>query len=595
MTSAATVVVRALVATVALALATRAPDAAASPADPTTGPTPALARFAVIVGANDGGPGRAPLRWAVRDAERVADVLGELGSVPDAHRVLLRDPARADLERALALATGLVVQHHARGERTELVVYYSGHADAGGLLLGTERFDYPSLRARLEAVPADVRVVILDACASGAMLRGKGGTPAAPFVDAGEVATGHAYLASAAADEVAQESDRLEASFFTHHFVAGLRGAADASGDGRVTLTEAYDHAFHETLSGTAETLSGPQHPSYDIALAGGGDLVLTRLAGSARLVLAAPLAGRAFVRDADGRLVGEVAKTAGRAVALALQPGRYRVAMVVARRVLATDVTLTGGDALVAREALLDIGPALETRERGGTLLVDALPRPERSSAVRFSIVPFLGFEGFGDDLVVRGLDLALIADRVAVVRGVQLALGFTRSDEVGGLQAAAVAIAGRVRGAQVGLVTYARSVEGVALAPFPWVDDGVHVVESWADTRGEVGVGYRLGPRHLHVAGAVSWRPGDGACGAPGVGVAFGTRADLGPVVLDLDLGVRLALPGCAGEHELVTRALVGLPLVAGFGLYAGLGLSGARPSDGVGFALVGLRFDR
>ena len=45
--------------------------------------------------------------------------------------------------------------------------------------------------------------------------------------------------------EAAQESDRICASYFTHYLVSGFRGAADLSGDGKVTLNEAYQFAFN--------------------------------------------------------------------------------------------------------------------------------------------------------------------------------------------------------------------------------------------------------------------------------------------------------------------------------------------------------------
>src|SRR5439155_1760197 len=78
--------------------------------------------------------------------------------------------------------------------------------------------------------------------------------------------------------ELALESREIRGSFFTHHFVSGLRGAADASGDGRVTLAEAYEYAFSRTVSATSGTVVGPQHPAYDYRLSGKGDFVLTDL-----------------------------------------------------------------------------------------------------------------------------------------------------------------------------------------------------------------------------------------------------------------------------------------------------------------------------
>jgi len=583
---------------------------AAPPPEPAPlGPAPrATERWAIVVGNNDGGADRERLRWAVRDAERVADVLVTLGGVRPERATLLREPTAAALEAALFHVTGALVQARARATATggapagaEIVFYYSGHADPAGLLLGPERFLYARLRQALTAIPADVTIVVLDACASGAILRVKGGTPEPGFLGAAPAATGHAYLTSAAADEVAQESDRLQASFFTHHFVAGLRGAADRSRDGRVTLIEAYEHAYRETLSGTAETLAGPQHPSYDIALAGQGDVVLTELAGAARLVLAPTIGGRVFVRDHDGRLVAEVDKRAGDEVQLALAPGPHTVAAVIERRVRATSVTLGVSPSRVELAALVDRGPALEARERGGTLLVDALPRPERTTVLRFSLVPLLGFEGWGEDLAVRGLALAVVADRVASVRGVQIATLYGEADEVVGLQLGGVVAAGVVRGSQVGVVTYARRVEGVALALAPWVDDGVHVVETWLDTRGGVDLGYRLGPRHLHVAGRVGWRPlapaaasREDRCDGAALGVAMGTRVALGPLDLDLDLGLRFAVPGCDAALALESRVVLGWRFLGGLALMVGGGLAGTESGDGSAFGLFGIRFD-
>lgn len=71
--------------------------------------------------------------------------------------------------------------------------------------------------------------------------------------------SGEAVLTSSAAHEQALESREIRASFFSHHFVSGLRGATGSSGDGRVTIGEAYRYAFVNTLLATSNTLTGPQ------------------------------------------------------------------------------------------------------------------------------------------------------------------------------------------------------------------------------------------------------------------------------------------------------------------------------------------------
>ncbi|MCU0696592.1 MAG: caspase family protein [Myxococcaceae bacterium] len=285
-------------------------------------------RFALVAGANDGGRARVTLRYAATDATAVSNVLTQLGGVSKGDLVFLEEPRPAALSRALDELTARLASARTSTSRFEVIFYYSGHSDETGLLLGEERYGYDELRRRLDALPAEVRIGIVDACASGALTRAKGGVSRPPFlVDASTQLKGHAFLTSASIDEAAQESERLKASVFTHALVSGLRGAADASRDGKVTLAEAYQFAFNETLARTASTRSGPQRPAFDIQLAGTGEMVLTDVrAASAQLELSSRLSGRVFVLNASGGLVVEVAKGAGDALQLGVEPGAYRV-----------------------------------------------------------------------------------------------------------------------------------------------------------------------------------------------------------------------------------------------------------------------------
>ncbi|MDH5671493.1 MAG: caspase family protein [Myxococcales bacterium] len=289
-----------------------------------------LHRFALVVGINDGGKARVPLRYAGRDAHAFADVMVQLGGV-DPRDVLHVE--RADLSQlrvGFEAMAGRVAQARARGEHTEFLLFYSGHSDEQGLRVGEALMDYAELRKLVTSVDADVRIAVVDSCASGALTRIKGGTRRPPFLfDLSSEVRGHAFLTSASGDEAAQESDRIKASFFTHFLVSGLRGAADFNADGRVTLNEAYRFAFDETLARTERTQAGAQHPAYDIQLAGTGDLVMTDLrATDASLGVPAGLSGRLYIRDASGHLVAELSKPRGRGIELSLPPGDYSVAL---------------------------------------------------------------------------------------------------------------------------------------------------------------------------------------------------------------------------------------------------------------------------
>ncbi|MCY1073157.1 caspase family protein [Archangium lansingense] len=339
----------------------------AAPALAETGP---VRRLALLVGVNDGGPERVRLRYAVSDARSFDKVLGELGGVAPGDRRVLVDVGRAGLLEALGeLRARTEAARGSGASRVEVLVYYSGHSDEEGLLLKGERLGYGELRRALNALPADVRIAVLDSCASGAFARAKGGTRRPAFlVDTGSKVKGHAILTSSSEDEVSQESDRLGASYFTHHLISGLRGAADATRDGRVTLNEAYQFAFHETLARTEKTRGGAQHPAYDIELAGSGDLVMTDLrATSAGLYLTEALEGRLFVRDEAGTLVVELQKLPGRPAELGLAPGRYQVRRELESGASEAAFTLVEGQRTPLAPASFQAIPLEATVSRGG------------------------------------------------------------------------------------------------------------------------------------------------------------------------------------------------------------------------------------
>ena len=227
-------------------------------------------RVAMVVGNNAGNGDRPALHYAETDASKFADVLVELGGVAPADLFLLQGKDLATLQAALAHAKQRIAAFHADPtSRVVVLFYFSGHSDGEALELGSERLTFAQLRAWLATAGADVRVALVDSCKSGALLAAKGGTPGPAFqirLTDDVASTGEALLTSSAADEVALESREIGGSFFTHHFISGLRGAADTSGDGTVTLTEAYQYAYAHTIKTTGDTVIGPQHPGLRLS-----------------------------------------------------------------------------------------------------------------------------------------------------------------------------------------------------------------------------------------------------------------------------------------------------------------------------------------
>ncbi len=334
-------------------------------------------RLALVAGANRGHPDRAPLRYAFADAQRFAGVLTRLGGVAPSDCLTLKDPTRRAFLDALAVLRDRVGVARRGDVRAEVILYYSGHADEAGLMLGRERISYPELRDAIHGIAPEVGITVLDACASGVMTRLKGGRPRPAFLtDDSMRVQGHAILTSSSENEAAQESERLQGSFFTHSLVSGLRGAADVSGDGRVTLGEAYQFAFQETLAQTTTTQGGAQHPAYDIRMSGTGDVVMTDVReASAGLVLGPDFDGRFFVRDGKGRLVAELYKPVGRRAEIAVEPGTYQVQYEEEKQLFAREVRVTEGERREVVRQDLGLTSRAPTRLRGVDPFDEARP----------------------------------------------------------------------------------------------------------------------------------------------------------------------------------------------------------------------------
>ena len=315
----------------------------------------AVRRFALISGANRGGATRTTLRYAQSDAEAFAKVLQELAGVAPEDCRLLRDPSLADFEGALQSLRSEIEKSRQQAVRVELIFYYSGHADDQALMLGSNRLPYEKIREEMALLKADVNLAILDACASGAITRLKGGVRHPAFLThSGASMRGYAFLTSSSENETAQESDRIRASFFTYYLISALRGAADSNADGRVSLNEAYDFSYNETLGRTAKTQGGPQHPAYDIQLAGTGELIITDVREmSSTLVLPQELGGRFYVMNAQKQLIAELFKPAGRKAELGLDKGTYLVYLETGEQFLAASLKLGQDETIVLEKAL--------------------------------------------------------------------------------------------------------------------------------------------------------------------------------------------------------------------------------------------------
>jgi hypothetical protein len=307
-------------------LAAMAAAAAAAPSSATA----AVERFAVLIGHNEGARGDAPLRYAEDDAGKVQDVLRDLGGFDPDHMVLLLGEDATTVRRALIAMNDRLRARLPQAHQALLFVYYSGHADAESLHLGGTMLALSELEQLVRGSSAEMRLLVVDACRSGALTRVKGGQRTVAFkmqLDQRLAGEGAVFLTSSSANEDSQESDELRGSFFTHYLVSGLLGPADVSGDGQVSLEEAYRYAYSHTLAASSRTLAGPQHPTFRYDLRGRGDFPLTMLVPGRRATMRFP-GGRAYLvfRDHPGGSVVAEVGAYDRHRAVMVRPGHYFV-----------------------------------------------------------------------------------------------------------------------------------------------------------------------------------------------------------------------------------------------------------------------------
>jgi formylglycine-generating enzyme required for sulfatase activity/uncharacterized caspase-like protein len=246
--------------------------------------------YAVIVGINTYRDPHIPdLRFARNDAEEVYRVLTDpsVGRFNPDNVITLLDADAT--ERRIRSALGTQLRRRTSKDST-VCVYYAGHgapvidvearprsADSIEKYLVPHDAEADDLRSSAismdsiqECLTLDVRQVIcfFDTCYSGAaggrsFERNLYRPRALNFSDehldrlAGE---GRVVITACEKDEISLESSEKGHGLFTYYVVRGLRGEADANGDGRITVDELYDYVYDRVYR-DARAMDGKMSP----------------------------------------------------------------------------------------------------------------------------------------------------------------------------------------------------------------------------------------------------------------------------------------------------------------------------------------------
>jgi hypothetical protein len=235
------------------------------------------------------------------------------------------DSSWAQLQRELEAVVG-------RGERAEFLFFYSGHGDVsegeGFLALEGGRLTRSMLNGRLSTSAATRNHVIIDACKSYFAVMGKGpGGVRVPFVghfaDGAPLPPRTGFLLSTSSDGESHEWERYQAGIFSFEVRSGLRGSADANGDGRITYAE-IGGFLTRANAGIANVRF---RPDFLVVAPGGGtegleDSLVQWAEGTTSLVLDGN-PGHLYVEGAQGERVLEINPSPGQVFALRLPTDR--------------------------------------------------------------------------------------------------------------------------------------------------------------------------------------------------------------------------------------------------------------------------------
>jgi hypothetical protein len=230
-------------------------------------------RYAVVIGVSDYRSDAIPdLRFASKDAQAFYDFLrsDEAGPFPEENILFLKDGAAT----AQAMREAMFVFLQKAQYNDLVVIYFAGHGapdpnmpdnlyllptDADINALASTAFPMWDVKTALRRqIRAERVIVIADACHSGGTRQGVDNPTNSSFATLFEPSR-RLTLTAAGNNELSLEDTRWGGGHgvFTWNILEGLRGSADADGNGIVTFEELADYVSRQVSTATA----GRQNP----------------------------------------------------------------------------------------------------------------------------------------------------------------------------------------------------------------------------------------------------------------------------------------------------------------------------------------------
>lgn len=250
--------------------------------------------WAILIAAEDYQKA-ARLQYTVNDVRQLKAVLLQRGGLELRQITTLTDDGKTADERPLKASIEKRVSQALKrvGPDDSVILYFSGHGfrdDAGRLYLAPLDCDPKNpaqtgvaavwLREQIEACPAAFKLLVLDACHAGSE-KGDEESPSVSAKDLGELfksAAGVVTIASSKGEEKSRIWDFKQQSLFSYWLQEGLKGHADASGDGEIDIHELFEYVYSHVVETANIRFGRPQTPARIIGARVDGVPVVLRL-----------------------------------------------------------------------------------------------------------------------------------------------------------------------------------------------------------------------------------------------------------------------------------------------------------------------------
>ncbi len=220
-----------------------------------------------------------PLRYTAADADALAKALMEKGGVPEKQILRITDdqPDKPDHATLSKKVPEWLSRPEIQKDDT-VIVFFSGHG-----VLGPEEVMYlaprdiqtkdipktglpaVTLREQIRACKAGTKLLLLDACHSGASkgIKIENTTPmdGERLAGAFKYAPGVVTISGCKADQFSWESNELKHGVFTYFIQEALSGRADADGNGRIDVDELYRYVSDRVPKKTQDEHKTSQDP----------------------------------------------------------------------------------------------------------------------------------------------------------------------------------------------------------------------------------------------------------------------------------------------------------------------------------------------